>query len=70
VAGERAELLDARFHVVPGHLLAGGDAREVDVLHDGLVVGDHSVGDLDAEVSLCRQHGDPEPSFEDDLVLR
>ena len=69
VAGERAELLDPRLHVVPGDLLAGGDARQVDVLHDGLVVGDHPVRHVDAEILLRSEHGDPQPPLEHDLVL-
>ena len=52
VAGEGAELLDPRLHVVPGDPLAGGDAVEVDLVDDRLVVLDHAVGHVDAEVLL------------------
>ena len=53
VAGEGAELLDARLHVVPGDPLAGGDAVEVDLVDDRLVVLDDAVGHLDAEVAAA-----------------
>jgi hypothetical protein len=52
VTGERAELLDARLHVVAGDPLAGGDRRQVDLVDDRLVGLDHPVGDVDAEVAL------------------
>ena len=69
VAGERAELLDPRLHVVPGDPLAGGDRVEVDLVDDRLVGLDHAVGHVDAEVALRLEHRDPEPPLEHDLVL-
>ena len=70
VAGERAELLDPRLHVVPGDPLARGDRLEVDLVDDVLVGLDHAVGHVDAEVALRLQHRDPQPPLEHDLVLR
>ena len=64
-----AELLDARLHVVAGDPLARGDRREVDVVDDRLVGLDDAVGDVDAEVALRLEHGDPELALEHDLVL-
>ena len=52
VPGERAELLDARLHVVAGDPLAGGDRVEVDLVDDRLVGLDDAVGHVDAEVAL------------------
>ena len=70
VTGERAELLDPRLHVVPGHPLARGDRLQVDLVDDVLVGLDHAVGHVDAEVALRLQHGDPQLPLEHDLVLR
>ena len=41
VPGQRVELLDPRLDVVPGDPLAGGDARQVDVVEDPLVGVEH-----------------------------
>jgi hypothetical protein len=70
VAGERAELLDAGLHVVPGDLLAGRDGGQVDLVDHGPVVLDDPVGHVHAEVALRLQHRDPQLPLQDDLVLR
>ena len=70
VAGEGAELLDPRLHVVAGDPLAGGDRVEVDLVDHVLVGLDHAVRHLDAEVALRLEHRDPELPLEHDLVLR
>ncbi len=69
VPGERVELLDARLDVVPGDPLAGGDGVQVDPVDHPLVVGDHPVRHVDAQLVLGAQHGQPQPPLEDDLVL-
>ena len=69
VPGERAELLDARLHVVAGDPLARGDAGQVDLVDDLLVGLDDAVRHVDAEVPLGLEHRDPELPLEDDLVL-
>ena len=69
VPGQRRELLDPRLDVVAGDPLAGRDRVEVDLVDDVAVGLDDPVGYVDAEVALRLQHGDPEPAFEDDLVL-
>ena len=59
VPGQRVELLDPRLDVVPGHPFPGGDAGQVDAVHDGLVRLDDPVGYRDAEVALGPQDGQP-----------
>ena len=69
VPGQGVELLDARLDVVPGDPLAGGDGVEVHLVDDPLVVGDHAVRHVDAQVALGSQHGEPQPALQNDLVL-
>jgi hypothetical protein len=70
VTGQRAELLDARLHVVPGHRLAAADRVEVDVVDDLLVGLDDPVRHVDPELALGLEDRDPQPSLEHHLVLR
>jgi hypothetical protein len=69
VPGQRAELLDARLHVVAGDALAGRDGGQVDLLDDPLVVLHDAVGHVDAELALGPQHRDPQPALQHDLAL-
>ena len=69
VPGQRVELLDPRLDVVPGHPFPGGDAGQVDAVHDGLVRLDDPVGYRDAEVALGPQDGQPQPPFRAHLLL-
>ena len=68
VAGEVGELLDAGLDVVFRDALALGDGVEVDVVEDALVVGDHTVGDGDAQVVLGLEDGQPQAPFGLDLA--
>ena len=70
VPGERVELFDTRLHVVAGDALTFGDRREVDLVDDGLVVGDRTGGDVDPQILLRLQNGQPQAAFERDLVGR
>jgi len=70
VAGQGAELLDARLHVVAGDALPGVDGSQIDVIDHGFIRLDHPVGHVDAQVALRLQDGEPQPSLEDHLVRR
>ena len=74
VAGQRVELLDPRLDVVPGDLLPLGHAGQVDPIEHRPVRGEHRLrivaGQVDPEIVLGGQHGEPEPAFGDDLALR
>ena len=69
VARQRVELLDARLDVVAQHPLALGDRGQVDVVDHPLVVVDHAVGNLDAQLGLRAQHRQPQSALADDLGL-
>ena len=69
VAGESGELLDPRLHIVTRDLLAVADRLEVDLVDHGLVGLDDARGDVDPQVALGAQHGDPQLALEHDLVL-
>jgi len=65
VAGEGAELVDARLHVVAGRLLADADGFEVHLVLHALVGGDRLGGDVQPEVALGLHDGDPVLALED-----
>ena len=69
VARERVELLDAGLDVVAQHAFPRGDRRQVDVVQNSLIVGDHAFGHIDAQLGLRPQHRQPQPAFGDDLGL-
>ena len=73
-ARERIELLDPRLHVVPGDLLPIGDPTKINIVDLRLVRGDHRVSiiatEIDSEITLGREHRQPQPPFGDDLALR
>ena len=69
VAGQGAELVDPGLHVVAGDPFALVDRIEIDLLHDGAVIGDGHRRYRDAEIALCFEHRQPQLAFEDDLVL-
>jgi len=68
------KLLDAGLHVVARDLLARVDGVEVDMVEDLLVRRDHRVrvvaGEVDAEIALGGEHGEPQAPLGDDLLLR
>jgi hypothetical protein len=68
VAGERAELLDARLDVVTGDPLAPLDRGQVDVVDDRVVGLDHAVGHLDPQVALGGQDRYPQSPLEHDAI--
>ena len=70
VAGQFAELVDPRLHVVAGASLAGPDRIEVDAVLDVLVGGDGLVGHGQTQVALGLGHGDPQLALEQDAPLR
>jgi hypothetical protein len=70
VAGECVELLDARLDIMARHALAIGDGAKVDVVDDARIVGDHAVGDVDTEVRLGAEDGEPQAPLSRDPVLR
>ncbi len=70
VAGQGVELLDAGLHVVAGDPLPLGDRGQVDLVEHPLVVGDHTVGYVDAQFRLGTQHRQPQPPLGDDLRFR
>jgi len=65
VAGEGAELVDARLDVVTGLFLALTDGFKVDLVLDLLVGGERRGGDIEAEVALGLHDGDPIFTLED-----
>ncbi len=68
VAGQSGELLDAGLDVVAGDPLPGLDGGEVDRVDHRAVVVDGAVGHVEPVRRLGLEHGEPQPSLEDDLV--
>jgi hypothetical protein len=58
---------------VPGDLLPLGDARQIDLLDDALIGLDDDSGivatEVHAKITLRGKHREPEPAFNNDLVL-
>ncbi len=70
VTGEVAELLDTGLHIVARHPLAGVDRVQVHRIDHRCVVGDGGRRNVYTQFGLGRHDGDPQASFQNDLVLR
>ena len=69
MSGKGAELLDAGLHVVAGDTLPFAYRVQVDLIDHGAVIGDHPVGNLDAELPLGLHNSNPELALHDHLGL-
>ena len=63
VTGQGAEFLDARFYVVAADALTGINRFKIHIIRHRLICLDHSFRNLNAQLLLRFQYGNPELSF-------
>ena len=67
--GKGVEFLDAGFHVMAGDCLTCGDRAQINLVNNGFVIGDRTIGDGDAKLGLGSQHRHPQVTLQHDLVF-